>query len=53
MGGECRAHLWRHGSSVGRGGVCFPFRFNWKLEFLDKGETESYLAEFLLSARAK
>lgn len=38
---------------MGRGGGRFPFHFNWKLEFLDKGKTESHLAESLLSAGAK
>lgn len=38
---------------LGLGGGGFPFCFNWKLKFLDKGETESHLAESLFSAGAK
>lgn len=34
-------------------GGCFPFCFTWKLEFLDKAQTERHLAESLHSARGK
>lgn len=32
---------------------CFPFHFNWKVKFLDKGEKESHLGESSLLDGAK
>lgn len=53
-------HEQHHGSDVGEGGgvggkegaLSISF-FNWKLKYLDKGETESHLALDLFSAGAK
>lgn len=53
VSGDSSEASWEQCGVSSGGGVRFPFCFNWKLEFLDKAQTERHLAESFHSARGK